>query len=226
MFLIEGPRAILQIIRTHPNSVQEILIDESFEMKYSFEKNVRILSSRQFTSIAPSKSPQGVLAIVSMPSNLNAIELPETYGSKILLLEKVQDPGNIGTLIRTAVAFNFSGVLLSATCADPFSPKAIQASAGSILSIWIRRTDHYCQLLQTLKSKGFSIVATDTKGSINNTPLKKRKIIIALGSEGNGLSEKVVQMADNVFTISYNTNSIESLNVAVAGAICMYLTKE
>jgi TrmH family RNA methyltransferase len=210
----------------HADAVYEILCDEAFELSPLFTGNIRRLSTRQFRSISASRTPQGVLAVVSLPQKVYTSMLPEDHGSRILLLEEVQDPGNVGTLIRTAAAFNFSGVILSDTCADPFSPKAVQSSAGSILSLWVRRTSEYSVLARSLKGKNFLIAAADIRGDSEWETAGREKILLALGNEGKGLSEKIIGLADAVFTIPYNRKQAESLNVAAAGAICMYLIQK
>jgi len=206
--------------------VHEIVCDELFEYSPQAADAVRRLSTRQFHAISAGKTPQGVLGVISLPKDVYAPLLPEDCGTRILLLEEIQDPGNVGTLIRTAAAFDFSGVILSDTCADPFSPKAVQSTAGSILSLWIRRTSEYLGLARLLKEKGFSIAAADIRGDTGWHTAGREKIVLALGSEGKGLSEKTVSLADVVFSIPYNRKQAESLNVATAGAICMYLIQK
>jgi TrmH family RNA methyltransferase len=142
----------------------------------------------------------------------------------VLLLEDIQDPGNVGALVRTAAAFYFDGIVLSGECADPFSPKAVQASAGAVLSVWIRRSQHYRAMAQRLREQGFTLIATHTHGDAGQVFTKKKKICVALGNEGNGLSGHVMGIADAVFAIPCNTDAVESLNVAAAGAICLYLS--
>lgn len=204
--------------------MQEILVDESSGTKYKNQySNVRLFSSKQFCSIANTQSTQGVIGVVTLPSDSYAPALPRLCGKKILILEDIQDPGNVGTLLRTAAAFDFHGAILTQQCADPFSAKAAQASAGALLSLWIRRTDRWYTLLLKLKEKGFSVTAADMDGKAEISVLKKEKIVLALGNEGSGLSEKIRNSADSLFRISINDQIVESLNVGSAGAICMYL---
>jgi TrmH family RNA methyltransferase len=140
-------------------------------------------------------------------------------------LEDVQDPGNVGSLIRTAVALGFSGIIMSEKCADPFSPKTIQSTAGTILSLWIRRTGDYLSLACSLKSSGYNLVATDLSGEENPSYLKESdKLLLALGNEAAGLSEDVLKFADYKLKIPIKDKA-ESLNVAACGAICMYLSR-
>lgn len=180
------------------------------------------MTPRQFAAIAPSKTPPGVLGVVALPCDCCSARLPADPGPRVLLLEDIQDPGNVGALVRTAAAFGFSGIILSDKCADPFSPKAVQASAGTLLSIWVRRTSYWVRTVSALARKGYHVVVADTNGGVTPEQVPGHKLVLALGSEGRGPSDKVMRLAGSVVTIPYNASRAESLNVAVAGAICMY----
>ncbi len=221
-FLVEGPRAIEQLHLCAPREIVEILAAESFAGDAArFGCPVRSLSNRQFSSIVSAKTPQGIAAVVRIPEGTYGDCLPENPGSRLLLLEGIQDPGNVGTIIRTASAFDFSGIALSSECADPFSPKAVQASAGSVLSVWLRQSAGCLDLARNLQQRGFSLVAATLTG----TPVKDYRadgpLVIMLGSEGAGLSKELLEVADMTVTIPINREKVESLNVAVAGAILM-----
>jgi TrmH family RNA methyltransferase len=141
------------------------------------------------------------------------------------LLEDIQDPGNVGTLIRTAAAFDYSGVILTEKCADPFSPKCLQSTAGSVLSLWIRRTAAYTDLVDKLKRRGHSLVAADLLGTEDPSMLSRlNKLVLALGNEAAGLSDALLEKSDHTIKISVAGLKAESLNVAACGAICMYLS--
>ena len=225
-FIVEGERALSQIYRLHPESLQEILVDKEPPKAWKDKTAIRILTPGQFASISRNKTPQGIAGIITLPQESHSSKLPKQYGERILLLEEVQDPGNVGTLIRAAAAFNFDGAILSDGCADPFSPKAIQASAGSVLSLWIRRTPGYTKLGARLKREGYRIVATDIYGNSKSLFNSGKKVVLILGNEAKGVSNKMLKIADTVFRIPFNYHSVESLNVAAAGAICMYLLSE
>ena len=151
--------------------------------------------------------------------------LPDNTGAKILLLEDVQDPGNVGTLIRTAAAFDYSGVILTEKCADPLSPKCVQSTAGTVFSLWIRRTARYLELAEELKHSGYSLVAADLGGVEDTSVLQRRnKLLLALGNEASGLSDSVLNASDYRLRVPTIRGKAESLNVAACGAICMYLS--
>jgi RNA methyltransferase, TrmH family len=221
-FVVEGARAVEQIVRTAPESVDEILVSEEYRLGILYaDKNVRTISSSQMDTVSSQKTSQGIIAVVKIPENCFSDTVPNDAGGRILLLEHIQDPGNVGTLLRTAAAFDFSGVILSTMSVDPFSQKVIQASAGSLLSLWIRRSSQYIQLVKKLQSENYKLVAMSVDGS-EQPVTTGQKIIIALGNEGNGLSKDVEGIADTRCRIPINDKKVESLNVAVTGALVMY----
>lgn len=224
MFLAEGMRAIRQIQSADALAVEEILAVESASGEAaSFSRPVRIVTERQFRAISSLQTPQGVAATARIPEHSFSADPPPDPGRTLLLLEGVQDPGNVGTLIRTAAALGFDGAVLSETCADPFSPKSVQASAGSILSLWIRRTGRYADLAQTLRRKGFSLIAADPRGEQATPAAFPGFFVVMLGGEGAGLSSMLLDLADKKIAIPMEKEKAESLNVAVAGGILMFI---
>jgi TrmH family RNA methyltransferase len=229
-FLVEGDRAIRQIISGNPDDIIEIVSTEelsSFYRKYpGYHKySRRLVTDSQLRSICSTKTPQGIVAVVRMPLDMYSDQLPDNIGDKILLLEDVQDPGNVGTLIRTAVAFDFSGVILTEKCADPLSPKCVQSTVGTVLSLWLRRTSCYLGLVEKLKSNGYSVVATDLGGAEDPSVLQSQnKLLLALGNEASGLSDSVLNLSNHRLRVPTVRGKVESLNVAACGAICMYLS--
>ena len=223
-FLVEGSKAIQQIISLCPDAVLEIIaIAEPPPDLGNYP--VRLVTESQLCSISSTRTPQGIIATVRLTIETYSDHLPEHPGGRILLLEDIQDPGNVGTLIRTAAAFNFSGVILTEKCADPFSPKCVQSTAGSVLSLWLRKTSRYLELAQALQRQGYVLAATDLNGTDELSSLKQReKLLLALGNEASGLSPQVLAMADLKVRVPTNREKAESLNVAACGAICMYLS--
>lgn len=221
-FLIEGPRAVAQVVQCAPERLLEIVTAEGVDIETPPAVALRRLQPRQFDSIASSRTPRGVLAVVTLPPDIASSELPAETGGDVLLCEDIQDPGNIGNLVRSAAAFGFAGVLLSESCADPFGPKAVQASAGTIVTVWLRRTVAYLTLAEQLKGRGYHLAAADIRGRTSWKPPADTPLVIALGSEGTGLSSQLLDMADTVVRIPFDSSRAESLNVASAGAICMH----
>lgn len=223
-FPVEGEKAVRHLIENHPGEIIEILAREELLSSYRAFP-ARAVTHRQMEYLSGTRTPQGVLAVVKSPAGIYTDRLPAVAGEKVLLLEDIQDPGNTGTLIRTAAAFGFSGVILSRKCADPLSPKCVQATAGSVLSVWLRRTDAYLEMAERLRESGFFLAATDPDGEAGPSVLQDReKLLLALGNEAAGLSGAVREMADAGVRIPIAREKAESLNVAVCGAIGMYLS--
>jgi TrmH family RNA methyltransferase len=224
VFLVEGQRAIEQIQHCQPDAIQELLVTTD-PPQIDCPYPCRCLTPSQIRSISSTKTPQGLVAVVRLPMQTYEHRLPSSCGPKLLFLEDIQDPGNVGTLIRTAVAFQFTGILLTEKCADPFAPKCVQASAGTVLSLWLRRTKQSFDLMSRLRQRGYVLVAASLEGQSDPTILSQQaRLILALGNEGAGLSLAVRQAAQEHFTIPMDRYGCESLNVATSGAICMYLS--
>ena len=225
-FLIEGDRAIRQIIQQVPDAVLELLTIKELSSEYGPYPVLKLPESR-FISLCPSRNPQGIMAVIRLPRDAETSVLPDSVGGKILLLEDVQNPGNVGTLIRTAVAFGFSGVMMSPKCADAFSPKCVQSTAGTILSVWIRRTPRYLALAETLKARGHLLVTADLHGGEEPSVLRNRdRLVLALGNEASGPSDALTKLSDHQLRIPLAKEKAESLNVAACGAILLYLSSE
>ncbi|MFC1976788.1 TrmH family RNA methyltransferase [Chloroflexota bacterium] len=225
-FLVEGNRAIQQIIISHPAEIIEILtLEEPLPVYRNYD--VRLVTESQFRSICLTRTPQGTMAVVNLPVDMGSGSLPEDIGDKILLLEDIQDPGNVGALIRTAAAFDFSGVIMTENCADPLSPKCVQATAGTVLSVWLRRTTHYLELTEALRKSGYPLIAAELNGVAEPSILyRQKRLLLALGNEAVGLSKELLNAADFRLRIPIIREKAESLNVAACGAICMYLSSQ
>jgi TrmH family RNA methyltransferase len=222
-FIVEGDRAIRQVMAGHPDAIIEILaVDEPPPYR---DYPVRLVTASQFRYISNTQTPQGILAVVRLPADTYAAQLPPNAGKKILLLEDIQDPGNTGILIRTAAAFDFSGVILTENGADPLSPKCVQSTAGTVLSVWLRRTKDYLEPVKALKKESYTLVAADLAGNVGPEVLRgAEKLVMALGNEAAGLSKALLDVADYRLRLPTAREKAESLNVAACGAILMYLS--
>jgi TrmH family RNA methyltransferase len=224
-FFVEGEKAIQQIAASQPDAITEIL-SVTAPPALLTHYPTRIVSASQFQYISSVQTPQGILAVVKISEGVYSSQLPENPGSHLLLLEDIQDPGNVGTLIRTAAALEYDGVILTESCADPLAPKCVQSSAGTVLSLWWRRTADYLKIVPPLKDSGYKIVATDVRGDDPPDVLtKQKKLALALGNEAAGLSKEILDAADYRVRIVTVPEKAESLNVAACGAILMYLSR-
>ncbi len=134
----------------------------------------------------------------------------------ILMLDDVQDPDNVGALMRSAVAFGFNHIILSYGCADMYNEKVIRASKGAIFDCYVERKP-LDKALVNLKQQGYQVLAADAhqRGSLTDNP----HVVLILGNEGHGISSALIPFVDQFITIK--TKTVESLNVSVAGAIIM-----
>jgi TrmH family RNA methyltransferase len=222
-FLVEGERAIRQVMSASPREIIEVVSVEAPPPEM-LRYPLRTVTESQFDFISNTRTPQGILAVVRLPADTYTDSLPHGPGERLLLLEDVQDPGNTGTLIRTAAALGFSGAVLTENSADPFSPKCVQATAGAVLSVWLRRTPRYLKMVTELKDRGYTLVAADLAGGDGPSALNGLgRTVLALGNEAAGLSRKLLELADYRVRLPVARQKAESLNVATSGAILMYL---
>lgn len=173
--------------------------------------NQYIVSEEIMEKISSSKSPQGIVSICEL------IKEKEITSNKVLYLDDVSDPGNLGTILRTAVAFGFNDVILSNNSCSIYNEKVLQASQGSIFKLNIVNKNN----LSELKNNGYQILATEIKGSVSLDSIQKPdKFVLVLGNEAHGVSQEILDQSDK--RIRIDIDNIESLNVAIAGAIAMY----
>ena len=141
-------------------------------------------------------------------------------GNKVIILDGVSDPGNLGTIIRSANAFGFNDIILSKTCVKKYNDKVLRATQGMIFSMNVITKD-LTEFIPYLKENGYSVYGTDVVNGKNVCDVKQDKIAVVMGSEGQGLSKEVKDLIDKNIYIKMN-DSCESLNVAVASSIIMY----
>lgn len=147
--------------------------------------------------------------------------IPEDkISGNIIVLDGIQDPGNLGTIIRSCIAFGFTNIILGDTSVDLYNPKVIRATEGMIFHINVLRRN-LLDFLPTLKGMDYKIVGTDVASGKDIRKLKKENIALVLGNEGNGISEDVKNLCDEFVNVKMSSNC-ESLNVGVAASILMY----
>lgn len=147
--------------------------------------------------------------------------IPEdSISGNIIILDGIQDPGNLGTIIRSCIAFNFTTIILGDNSVDLYNPKVVRATEGMIFHINVLRRN-LVEFIPTLKNLGYKIVGTDVINGVDIKNLKHDDIALVLGSEGQGMSKSVRELCDEFVYINMN-ESCESLNVGVAASILMY----
>ena len=220
--VIEGPRAIQTAIdfgadlreifhRPDQSEVAETLLKEGM--------TIHQVDSDVLDQIAESGSPQGLLAV----AEVHDAEAPTISASRrVVVVDSVQDPGNVGAIVRTAAAAGFEAVIASPGTADLLSPRSIRASAGTIFSMQFARNMELDSVMGALVRAGHLVVAADSRGEKDFRSLEvKDHMTLLLGSEAEGASEDALKHANLLVAIPMGKH-VESLNVAVAGGLVMY----
>jgi len=231
VFVCEGRKMFWEILTQHPESLVKAYWSESGLAGLSPEERESLLvcdcetvADDVFASVAETVTPQGVLAVVRMPE-YDLRSMLSRDGGRLLLLESLRDPGNLGTILRTAEAAGMSGVILSADSVDVFNPKVVRSTMGAVLRVPFLYAEDWPGTLCELKCAGVTLYAAHLQGSVPYTePSYEGRIGILIGNEANGLTEETTALADVRVRIPMEGQA-ESLNAAVAAAILMYRTK-
>lgn len=208
LFIVESPHLVKEALKKEIVIEIITLNDENFDIP-TFKVTYDIMKK-----ISNLSSPSNIMAVCKfLPPN-------DIIGNKILVLDKIQDPGNLGTIIRSCVAFNVQTLIISDDTVDIYNDKVIRSSEGMIFNINIIRSN-LLDILPKLKTLGYKIYGTDVVGGTNVKDVNEEKCIVVIGSEGQGMSEKVKNVCDGFIYINMS-DKCESLNAAVAGSIIMY----
>jgi RNA methyltransferase, TrmH family len=227
-FLAEGVRVVEDLVRSglnvhyvvassslEDNDRGRALLDEVAARRIG----LRVVSDREFDPLAATDAPQGVLAVAEIPSasltSLVAAEPP----SVLLVLDAVQDPGNFGTLVRSAEALGAAGIVALPGTVDPWNSKAVRSAAGSSFRVPIVQAT-WAETATALRRAGFRLLGAALEGR----PLRRAsdaRVALVVGNEGAGLSDPVRDGVDELVSIPLRGRA-ESLNVAAAAAILLY----
>lgn len=231
-FLVEGKRMVSEAVCYAKNSINFIAVSELFvnnnkellnELECTGLKIVSVPDSI-FNSIADTATPQGIAAAVSKPP---AAEPDVEEAERVLILDGVSEPGNMGTIIRTAEAAGIEYIFIMRGCVDVYNPKTVRATMGSIFRMKFIYLNKYEQI-DKLRQSGFKVIASSLRGGIdlreNRDKILKScsRRAVVVGSEAFGVSDELLSRADLKVYIPMN-GSVESLNAAVAAGILMYL---
>ena len=177
---------------------------------------VLLVSEAVMRAVSEERTPQGIACAAAIPS-----EAAELQGELIVALDGVQDPGNVGTIVRTADAAGFDGVLLGGGCADLYGAKALRATMGSAFRMRVRRAEDLRTELDAMKRRGYAVAATELGGEDFYAACPRRHAVLVIGSEGQGVSAAVREAATHHLALPMRGGA-ESLNAAVAAGIMMY----
>jgi len=226
---VEGMRIVEEAIRSGLH-LRAVLFSESGQARagrllpqLSHQVETLLLPDKLFTTVVPSETPQGVAALVRVKS----YALEELLGTRenspalVVCVSGVQDPGNLGTILRSAEAFGASGVLLGENTVSAYNSKAVRASAGSIFRVPILRQE-LKTALPALRGHGLRLLATSShQGTAVNEVQLTSCLALLVGSEGAGLAREVMAQVDEVVAIPHSPR-VESLNVGMAASIALY----
>lgn len=211
LFLVEGEHLVIEAYKS--GYLKELILEQDNDLNLDITTNY--VTNNVLKYITNLDTPQSILGICSKTQN------DTIKGNRLLILDDIQDPGNLGTIIRSAVAFNVDTIILSFNTVDLYNSKVIRASQGLIFHINIIVMD-LTTTIPKLKNEGYQIIGTKvTDGKSLKSIEKKKKFAIIMGNEGNGVREDILSLCDEYLYIDMNKNC-ESLNVGVATSIILY----
>ena len=214
MFLVEGRKMAVECQRSD-FEIDRVFVAESYDGEIPFaEDQIVRVSDDVFRFLSDEKSPQGILCRIKIPTR--ALTAPT---GKCLLLDGVADPGNVGTIIRTANAAGYEEIYLTEECADPYSPKSVRASMSGVFFTKIYRANR-AEILTVLTDT--PIVVADMGGTNVFSFHAPKRFALAIGNEANGISDTVQEKAAHTVKIPMQSTQ-ESLNAAISAGIIMYV---
>ena len=210
LFLVCGEHLVLEAEKN--NVLVEVIKTVDYEK--DFNVKTTYVSYDVLKKISSLESPQKVIGLCKKISN-------NIVGDKVLLLDDLQDPGNLGTIIRSSVAFGVDTIVLSSNTVDLYNDKVIRASEGMIFNINIIKRDLF-EVIDELKNNNYVIYGTKVDGGVNLSDVNKSsKYALIMGNEGNGVKKEILDLCDSYIYIPMDSKC-ESLNVGVATSIILY----
>ena len=222
VFIVEGRKMfeeapkewclVLYVSATFLQSAENQVLLQGYEYE--------ILSDAVFRAVSDTQTPQGILCVVKMPQwRVEDIDLSK---GAVLFLESIQDPGNLGTMLRTGEGAGIQAVIANKTTVDLFNPKTIRSTMGSIYRVPFIVSEDFQETILEFQRKGMRIYAAHLKGTMNYDEANySGSCGFLIGNEGNGLSEEIAGLADTYIRIPME-GKVESLNAAIAATILMY----
>lgn len=227
VFLVEGIKMFEEAMDDY---IQEAYVSESFFSKYSEEKEImaklkktsyEIVSDEVFRKISDTKTPQGILCIMKQ-YKYTLEDLLKKENPMFVLLEDIQDPGNLGTIVRTAEGAGVDGIIVTRETVDIYNPKTIRATMGSIYRMPFIYVDSLKDVIEILQKNKIFVYAAHLQGKNYYDSFDfKKGCAFLIGNEGNGLRKETADLADSYLKIPME-GSVESLNAAVATSLLMY----
>lgn len=222
-FLVEGPRMFFEVPKER---LLEVYVTEGFEKKYGDRLagcRYELISDAVCRHLSDTRTPQGVTALVKKQETPLEEILAGDENPCLFLLENLQDPGNMGTILRTSEGAGVSGIIINRESVDPYNPKVIRSTMGAIFRMPFVVVDDFEDVLCRLKEAGIRTFAAHLDGEDFYRQDYRGGCAFFIGNEGNGLSEELAARADGRIRIPMK-GQVESLNAAVAATVLMYET--
>ena len=225
-YIVEGIKMVKEAI-LEKASIKQIIICDDCEKSDSIPKELMYeiakydclyVTSKIFKYISEVQTPQGVLAVVEKNNRDEDINYNEDI---IVALDDIQDPGNLGTILRTVDSVGLTQILVSKGTADPYNPKVVRSSMGAIYRVKVIECEDLLETLKEVKRNKFKILVSSLKESNSIYNVKYNKKVLVIGNEANGVEEKIMNIADEKIKIPM-LGKTESLNAAVATGIILY----
>ena len=224
IFLVEGPRMTEEI---PAERIEKVYASESFAKKNKeflekLQAPVELLTDTVFAYVSDTKTPQGILAVVKQQPYSFEELLGKERASFLLILDHLQDPGNLGTIMRAAEAAGVTGILMSSDCVDIYNPKTIRSTMGALYRVPFVVSEDFAGDIERLKKAGVSTYAAHLGATISYEGADyKKPCAFMIGNEANGLSDEVAALADCKILIPM-AGQVESLNAAMASGLLVY----
>lgn len=223
VFITEGVKMFLE---AEPDKIKEVYVSESFYEKGNAREkieqcNYEILSDELFKKVSDTQTPQGILCVMKQ-YHYQLEDLFQKENPLFLILEDIQDPGNLGTMVRTAEGAGVDGIIMTKGTVDIYNPKTIRSTMGSIYRMPFLYTEDLYGVMKQLRERNVKLYAAHLKGEQFYHQMDfKDGTAFLIGNEGNGLKEETAKAADVYMKIPME-GKVESLNAAVASVILMY----
>lgn len=222
LFVVEGVRMAKEAVSL--GIIEKVYLSESFEGKADFDGvPMEIVSDSILAGVSDTVTSQGVIALVKIPKRDPSSIIENAKA--VVMLENLQDPGNLGTIIRTAEAAGMDAVILSENSVDVYNPKVVRSTMGALFRMPVVYVQGFTELVREMGEKGWNTIAAHLSASIDFTEADyKGKTAVLVGNEGNGLTDAVTAAAVTKVIIPME-GQVESLNAGIAAALMMYEVK-
>ena len=222
-FLLDGEHMVGEGLHNCPERVKTVFVDEKRVDAFApllalAQGEIYAVPEHVLSAISQVKTPQGIAAVCELPEARSLADM----GDKLILLENVQDPGNVGTVLRTLDAAGFDGCIFTPGCADPYGPKTLRATMGSTFRVPMCTVPDATEAAKALAESGYAVIGA----ALDGEPFYERgrlpdKLCVIIGNEGQGMTRETLANCTHRYRLPMHGGA-ESLNAAVAAAIFMY----